>query len=173
MNFQGWVQSLLSQGASSAQGDPLSPLYYLVGSMVVLQLGASIVGAVRWLGARTVEREDRDKEDLREQLKEHDDHFLKLERALSDLERIILLLQSEGKQSSSAIESTRGAVGEIKNHLETRFEKQAEYYRGQLKESLAASADQLGKLEYTIRQDMARAIYDAGTLRRSAKPNRG
>jgi chromosome segregation ATPase len=149
--------------------DPLAPLYYLIGSMVVLQLGAMIFGAIKWLAGRTVEREDRDKEDLRSRLADHDDRFGKLDRTLSDLERLLGQLSAAGATNHTSVEAIRGAVAEIKVQVENRFDKQAEFYRSQLKETVVQVTEKLEKLEFDIRQDTTRAIHDAAAMRARTK----
>lgn len=152
--------------------DALAPLYLLVGTAVagqIIGLGFSIV---RWLGARTVEREDKDKEYFRAQLHEHEEHFQKLEHMLNELSRVLDTTGTEAKGHHGTIEALRGAIKEIKEQVETRFDKQAEFYRGQLKDALAQVTEKFAKLEFDVRQDTTRAIYDAATLRRSSKEPR-
>jgi len=148
-----------------APTDPLTPLYILVGTAVVGQLAALVFGFVKWLGSRTVEREDRDKEKFEERLDAHDDRFKALEQSIANLDRAVLTMQSEVKQTHELVSSIRGAVAEIKIGLDSRFEKQADFYRSALKDHVSNLSDQLEKLEYQIRQDMMRAIHDAQTLR--------
>jgi hypothetical protein len=85
------------------------------------------------------------------------------------MDRSLALLQLEGKQILSVVEGTRGAVGEVKAGLDNRFEKQSEFYRGQIKEVFAAVTEKLEKLEYDLRQDTTRAMRDAQEL---GKPRR-
>lgn len=152
-----------------AGGESLTALYLLVGTAVIGQLVGLIFGFVKWLGSRTVEREDKDKEELRESLKEHEERFSDTNRKLADLDRVVLMTQSEVKATHELVGSIRGAVAEIKVSLDTRFEKQADFYRSALKEHVTNLTDQLEKLEYQIRQDTTRAIHDAAALRARAK----
>jgi len=151
--------------------DPLAPLYILIGSMVVLQLGAMIAAFIKWMAGRTVEREDKDKEDVRSRLAEHDEKFQKLERTLGDLDRLLVSLSADGKNHHSSVEAIRGTIAEIKGQVENRFDKQAEFYRAQLKETVANVTEKLEALEYQLRQDTTRAIHDAAAMR--ARPKKG
>jgi chromosome segregation ATPase len=149
--------------------DSLSSLYMLVGTSVVAQVAAAGVGVVKWLGSRTVERDDKDRESLRESLKDHEDRFTDMNRKLADLDRAVLVTQSEVKQTHELVGGIRGAVAEIKASLDTRFDKQADFYRASLKEHVTNLTAQLEKLEYQIRQDTTRAIHDAAIMRSRAK----
>lgn len=139
----------------------LTPLYLLVGTGVVAQVAAGIVGIVKWLGSRTVEREDKDKEDFKESLKEHEERFDSLEKSLREMDRTVLTVQNDVRSVSMAVESIRGNVVDLKAALETRLDKQSEYYRGQMKELLSQVSEKLDKVEYDLRQDTTRAINDA------------
>jgi len=152
--------------------DPLSPLYILIGSTVVLQLIALIVGGVKWLAGRTVEREDKDKEDLRAAIKKHDERFEEQDDAIAALDKSVIALQSEVKQVMHALEGIRGGVSEVKLGLDQRFEKQADFYRGQVKELGVEVGKKLDELEYRLRQDAARAMHDASALARGRGKSR-
>lgn len=97
--------------------DALTPLYILVGTGVVAQLAGAIVGAVKWLGARTVEREDKDKQDIKATLKEHEGRFEELEQSLRGMDRSLLIVQNDVRQVSGAVESIRGSVAELRTAL--------------------------------------------------------
>jgi len=146
--------------------DPLGPLYMLIGSVVVLQLIGMAVAGVKWLGTRTVEREDRDKEALRSMLKEHEERFEEQDKMIASLDRSVVSLQAEVKQAMHALESIRGGVSEVRLGLDSRFEKQAEFYRSALKEFMAQMEKKLEDLEIRLRQDTARAMHDVQTLAR-------
>jgi len=149
--------------------DPLKALYLLVGSLVVLQLVAMGFGIVKWLAGRTVEREDKDKEDLRNRLDDHDEKFAKLERTLNDLDRLLSDVSAQQKNSHSSVESIRGTITEIRSSIESGRDKQAEYYRGQQKEMMVQVTEKIEKLERDIRQDTMRAIHDAAAMRARSK----
>ena len=142
----------------------LTPLYALLGSLVLLQLVSAAFGLVKWLGARTVATEDKDKAETRAQLKEHEARFEEIESSVSMVDRAISTVQLEMKQVLSTVESTRGMVVEIKGSMDNRFEKQSDFYRGQIKELLVGVDKRLEDLEYKLRQDMTRAIHDASVM---------
>lgn len=146
----------------AAPADPLNSLYVLVGSVVVLQLIGMGFAFVKWLGSRTVEREDKDRAKLEERLE-------KLEKTYAETERSMLTMGSDVKAMSAAIETIRTTVAELRTNLETRFDKQSEFYRGQMKEMLGSVTEKLEKLEFDLRQDTTRAIHDAQVLRGSKK----
>lgn len=148
--------------AATPTPDPLNSLYLLVGSVVVLQLILMGFGFVKWLGSRTVEREDKDKAKLEERLE-------KLERSFAETERSMLNMGADVKAVSTSIETIRTTVAELRTNLETRFDKQSEFYRGQMKEMLGNVTEKLEKLEYDLRQDTTRAIHDAQVLRSTKK----
>lgn len=147
----------------------LRPLYYLIGSMVLAQAIGAGIGIVRWLGSRTVEREDKDKEDVRAELKEHDERFEKQERAIAELDRSLLSLQAEMKQTHTLAEGIRSTVVEIRTNLDNRFEKQSEFYRSSLKEHSGTLEEKLGGLERSFRQDITRAMSDVQTMSSARK----
>lgn len=144
--------------------DVLTPLYALLGSLVLLQLVSAAFGFVKWLGARTVATEDKDKAETRAQLKEHEARFEELETSVSAVDRAISTVQLEMKQVLSTVEATRGMVVEIKGSMDNRFEKQSDFYRSQIKELLVGVDKRLEDLEYKLRQDMTRAIHDASLM---------
>lgn len=144
--------------------DPLTPLYALIGSMVVLQLVGMVVAFVKWLGSRTVDREDKDKEELKKRLEEHDDKFEETDRSVAAIDRAVGTVQLEMKQVLSTVEATRGMVIEIKGAMDNRFEKQADFYRTQVKELLQGVDKRLEDLEFKLRQDMSRAVHDASMM---------
>lgn len=164
-------------------GDGLSALYLLIGGQVVLTTIGMIAGLVRWLGSRTVEREDKDKEDLRAQIRLHDarfkeleerndERFEELEDSIAALDKTMTTMQAEMKQLLTKMDAVREALGEMKGgwqtfekSLDNRFDKQGDFYRNLLKEHAALVSDKLEKLEFSLRQDTSRAIHDAQTLR--------
>lgn len=117
---------------AEVSADALTPLYYLIGSMVVAQLIGAIFTFVKWLGSRTVEREDKDKEGIQRQLDDHDKKF-----------------------------------EEIENSVVGRLEKQADFYRLQVKEAMQSVDKKIEDLEFRLRQDMARAVHDAMLISKS------
>ncbi len=139
-------------------------LYLVVGLLTVTQIAGLIAAFVRWLGARTVENEDKEKRDLRDRLDKHEARFEELEDAINGLEKTLTSVQTELKQTHELVGSVRGAVAEIKATLETRFEKQADFYRSALKDHAAGVTDSLEKMEFQLRQDTTRAIHDAQTF---------
>lgn len=142
--------------------DSLTPLYFLVGTSVVGQLIAMGFGVVKWLGSRTVEREDKDKQKLEERID-------KLEKTFAETERTLLNMGADVKAVSTSIETIRTTVAELRTNLETRFDKQSEFYRGQMKEMLTNVTEKLEKMEYELRQDTTRAIHDAQVMMQQAK----
>lgn len=164
-------------------GSDLTALYAMVGTVVVGQAAAGIVGIVKWLGSRTVEREDREKEDFKAELKAHDarfaaveqllnieikaagkaaeERFEEIEQSLRDMDRTVLTVQTDIKAVSSAVESIRSTVVELRAALENRFDKQSEFYRSQMKEVMGQVTEKLEKVEYDLRQDTTRAITEA------------
>lgn len=159
----------VSEGAPSAAptGDGLNALYILIGSTLLVQLVGGLFALFRWLGTRTVEREDKDKEDLRAKLKEHEQKFDELDDALSETDKSLTALQTEVKQVLHSLESIRGGVSEIKIGLDSRFEKQAEFYRTSLKDFIAEIDKKTEALEYQMRQDMTRAVADGLRTKRT------
>lgn len=165
---------------AASVSDMLTPLYVLVGGLVATQVVKAGFSFVKWLGARTVANEDKDKADIRKQveelkvdirkqLEEHDERFEELDRTVSTVDRSINTVQLEMKQVLSTVEATRGMVVEIKGSMDNRFEKQSEFYRGQIKELLVGVDKRLENLEYTLRQDMSRAIHDASMMNKAAR----
>lgn len=155
--------------------DALSPLYYLIGSQIVLSVITAAVGVVRWLAGRTVEREDKDKEALtkrveaieteakkeREALAEkYDERFEELEDQLNSLDKAVSGVANETKQVRDTLESIRGGVSELKLNLDGRLEKQATFYRDTMREYVQGLEKKLEELEYKLRQDMTRAVGD-------------
>ena len=169
--------------------EALRPLYYLVGSVVLTQLITAAFAFIKWLGARTVSREDKDKEELKALLKEHTDRFSgledryakraetkqledkydELETTLASLDRTVNNIQMEMKQMLSTVDTTRGVVSEIKGSMDVRFEKQGEFYRTNVKEITAALTKQTEEIEFKLRQDMTRAIHDAAELSKNSR----
>lgn len=140
-------------------------LYILVGTLTLAQVAGLIVAFVKWLGARTVANEDKEKQELRARLDKHEERFEELEDSMNGLEKTLASVQTELKQTHELVGSVRGAVAEIKATLETRFEKQSEFYRAALKEHAVGVTDALEKLEFQLRQDTTRAIHDAQAMR--------
>lgn len=155
-------------------------LYLLVFAAALPAMAGLAVNLVQYLGKRTVDREDQDKKEVKDRLKEHDSRFERTERAIDELknsnerrfaqmDHSLVEMQGEVKHVLSVAESIRGVVTELKSGLENRFEKQADFYRSSLKEQTATFDDRIEKLEQDLRHDMTRAVAD--TLRE--QPRRG
>lgn len=151
----------MADPATATAALDLGPLYALVGTAVVGQVAGAIVGIVKWLGSRTVQREDKDKEDFKADLKAHDERFTEIEQSLREMDRTVLTVQTDVKAVSGAVETIRSTVVELRAALENRFDKQSEFYRAQMKELMAQVTEQLEKVEFDLRQDTTRAITDA------------
>ena len=89
-------------------GDSLTPLYAMLGASLVAQAGAAVVGFVKWLGARTVDHEDKDKADLKARLDKHEERFeeqaenlLVMEKAVTSLQMTMQILEVEQKSGGS------------------------------------------------------------------------
>lgn len=169
MNF---IALVLAAGPAAAQAvpqaatpaDPLGPLYYLLGSQLVLMVIGMAAGIVRWLGSRTVQREDEDKKALKASIealqKKYDERFEEQDDQLNDLDKSLSTLQSEVKSMRETLENIRGGVAELKPALDARLEKQAQHYREATKEYTEQVEKKLTELEYKLRQDMTRAVAD-------------
>lgn len=146
--------------------DPMTAIYLLVGAFVLKELLSFGRDFIKGLATRTVEREDKDKEDLKKRLEEHDDRFEETDRSVAAIDKTVGAVQLEMKQVLSTVEATRGMVIEIKGAMDNRFEKQAEFYRTQIKELLQGVDKRLEDLEFKLRQDMSRAVHDASMMSR-------
>ncbi len=149
------------------------------GSMYLLVLAAalpSIVGLVvtfvQWMGKRTIDREDKDKEELKATLKEHEERFERTDRGVNELksfyerrfgemDHALVAVQGEDKHVLSVAEGIRGAVTEMKSAMDNRFEKQGDFYRTSLKEQTSVIDERIDKLEQDLRHDMTRAVADS------------
>lgn len=164
---------LLADVPASFQPAELAPgTYLLVLTAALPSIVGLIVNLFQWLGKRAIDREDKDKDEIRGRLKQHEDRFEQSERAIetfkigaerrfSDMEHTLITVQAKMEQISSTADNIRGTVAELKTGLENRFEKQSEFYRAQSKEQLAAFAERLEKLEQELRHDMTRAVADS------------
>lgn len=166
---------LAADPAPVTTADPLTGLYILIGSQMVITLIGSVVAFVKWLGSRTVEREDKDKEKLQKEIDElkedlesvqekFEEQLKKNERAISDMDRLVLDTRGEVKSIAAIVESIRGSVSNLVENTDKRIEKQAEHYRVEQTKTLTQVNDALEKLEYSLRQDTTRAIHDARLL---------
>lgn len=171
-----------SYSSSESGEDPLKALYYLIGSQIFLSIIAMAVGVVRWMASRTVEREDKDKESLAKRIDAHETRFKEVEEkhakkleeleetqdervkeiedALHEMERSVNGVVSDVKSVRETLESIRGGVAELRTGLDSRFEKQAEFYRATSREYTTGVEKKLEDLEYKLRQDMTRAVAD-------------
>lgn len=165
--------AVAQQVVAPPASDPLTPLYILVGTSVLAQVAGMIVAFVKWMGSRTVQREDKDKEEIQKRLDEHDEKFDEQDRAVGLVDKAVSSVQVEMKQVLSTVETTKGMVIEIKGAMDNRFEKQADFYRQQVKELKVDLDKRIEDLEYKLRQDMTRAVHDASLMSRAApKKNR-
>lgn len=149
--------------------DSLTALYVLVGTAVVGQVIGLVVSVVKWLGSRTVQREDQDKAEVYRELEAHEARFRELEELLRNVDRSVGTIQSEVKQAVVNTETTKGVVATIQGAMDTRFEKQSAFYQGQVEKVLAGVEKQLEELEYTLRQDMTRAAHDASVMAKTRR----
>jgi hypothetical protein len=140
-----------------ADGDPLTPLYLLVGAGVVTQVVAAGFAIVKGLAGRAVSRELQDKEKVEAEVALHTARLIEAERALDRLK------EKQGELRDT-VEQLRGIVATTKGHVDERIEKQAGSYRAEVKDLMAAIDAKLQRLEADIRQDMTRAIHDAIAL---------
>jgi len=123
----------------------------------VAQVMALIGVLMRWLGKRTVEREDRDKEELRRD-------FDTMEARVKELDRAIFTMQNEVKATHAVVTAISGQVTEVRANLDSRLEKQASFYREELEKHSVAMSTMVKALEFQVRQDTTRAIHDASAL---------
>jgi hypothetical protein len=152
--------------AQAPSGDALTALYILVGTAVVGQLIGLIFGIVKWLGSRTVEREDKDKESIQTRLDEHDEKFAEQDRSIAAVDKIVNSVQSEVKQVLSAVDTIKGMVQEITKAMDNRFEKQGDFYRGNLDKFIIGNDAKIQALETQMRHEMQRSIHDALQMER-------
>lgn len=136
----------------------MTAIYVLVGMFVLKEIGKLAVDIVRGLGARTVNQEDEAKKAMKASLEEHDEKFEEVTRTLDAVTR-------DNKTIAEATTAISAMVKEIKEHVETRFDKQAEFYRGQIKDATDTYVRKLSDMEQTLRRDMQRAIHDAEVMR--------
>lgn len=162
----------LPQQVAAAPSD-MTAIYLLVGMFVVKELLAFGSGFVKGLASRTVEREDRDKQALQKKVdeleKKFDDRFEEQDDQLNELERSVDRANNELKQVRDTLESIRGAVVEVRSGLDSRLEKQADFYRAQTKEYVVGIEKKIEDLEHKLRQDMARAVGDVMRETRSRR----
>lgn len=162
---------LLAQASYQPHETASSGMYLLVFAAALPALVGLVVNLVQWLGKRTVDREDQDKRELKDKLKEHEGRFERMERSIEDLktsnerrfgemDHALVAMQGEVKHVLSVSEGIRGAVVELKSGLENRFEKQADFYRSSLKDLTSQLDDRLQKLEQDLRHDMTRSTAD-------------
>lgn len=153
--------------AQAPSGDSLTALYILVGTAVVGQLIGLVFGIVKWLGSRTVEREDKDKESIQTRLDEHDEKFAEQDRSIAAVDKIVNSVQGEVKQVLSAVDTIKGMVQEITKAMDNRFEKQGDFYRGNLDKFIASNDSKIQALETQMRHETQRSIHDALQMERA------
>ncbi len=158
--------SELMSVAAQASDDALKPLYYLIGSQILITLIGSAVGVVRWLAKRTVDREDEDKkklevaqDELRGNIKEHDE-------ALNTISATLARIQGTLESSTETLNATKSLVADVKRGVEDRLEKQSEFYQKALEKQAAEMKEKLEQLEFKLRGETTRAL---GDLLRSTK----
>ena len=155
------AQQVVPVPPPSTTTDPLNALYLLVGSVVVTQLIGAVVGVVKWLSSRTVEREDKDKESVQNRLDEHEEKSEEQDRTIANVDKVVGGVQAEVKQVLSAVETIKGVMSEIRDAMDKRFEKQSEFYRTALEKMQADYDAKLKAMETQLRHDMQRSIHDA------------
>lgn len=155
---------------AESASNPLTPLYAMVGLAVLTQLAQAIISIVKGLAARTVEREDKDKDELKKKIEDHEVECKKqrdtLENDLdeirdgnNDLSTRIIRMDENLKATLEALQGMRGSVGEIREGVDKRFEKQAEFYRSELE-----------KHRQDTSQAITRAMFDARRLDEESYP---
>lgn len=166
--------------------DPMNAIYLLVGALVLKEVVSLARDFVKGLALRTVQKEDAEKEELKKQVKAHDDKFAQLEKELKEelkrhvkeleekfdetddaiekVDRLVGGVQPELKSVLSALEATKAAVNEIRNAMEIGRDKQAQAHKEQIREVMNDFEKKMKDLEYKLRQDMTRAAHDAASL---------
>ena len=134
---------------------------FLVLIAVAPTVAVLAVSFVQFLGRRTVDREDKDKENIQKRVDA-------LGTRLTSIDHQLISIQSDMKQNFAQLENVRGGVTELRVGMDGRFEKQAAFYRAEVKEGMELMTEKLEKLEFSVRQDMSRAMADF--MRAKRKP---
>ncbi len=164
---------------------PNSTLVYLMllGNALP-SIGLAIWGFVKWFGARTVAKADKEQDAIEATLKDPEKRLVALEKAdvsslhmglkdhdkrVTELERGSSDVRAEMRSVVASVESLRGMVAEVRTTVDSRMEKQAEAHRAGLKEIVAVLDERTQRLEHGLRQEMTRAMADAGAMRTPRK----
>lgn len=139
--------------ADELSNPALTPIYSLLGLLLVKELGAAIVGGVKWLAHRTVAKEDEEK-------KAHEKRLADLEEELREHGPQVASLAQQVDGCVKTLSGISAAVGELRANLDTRLSGQADFYRASVKEFAADVEKKLEALEFRIRQDTSRALAD-------------
>lgn len=160
----------------------MSVVYLLVLASSLPAIAGLGLQFVTFLGKRTVDREDKDKEDLKVKQASDKDELkskqVELEARLekqneraserfSEMEHKLIQIQADQKTTANEVsqirgsqQEIRGAQQELKVSMENRFEKQSEFYKAANKEQLSAFTEKLKDVEFSIRQEVTRAVAD-------------
>lgn len=150
----------------------LTPLYAMVGSVVVAQLVGGLVAVFKWMGSRTVEQEDKDKESLKAALEKHEERFEELEDAVNKMVRALDKTEISIGQMTTSVSTMHADVGSLRSTLDAKLEKQGDVYKTQLEKVMTEVTAKLEKVEYDLRQDTTRAINDAKMQLTASQPKR-
>lgn len=199
MNFLDLILAATPVAAQAAQPvvvatnatsfDP-TPLYTLVGGLVLAQGGKMVVDLVRWFGARQIHKVDADaakklaeeeaaKKALLDRVGKLEDAKVSDEKAddkrWHDLEKVtdqrrnaddrkFESLTNQAQQAMTAVSSFQGALQQLATQTDTRLEKQREYYQQATKDAIEGLGVKFKQFEQDIRRDMARMMQDASRL---------
>lgn len=133
----------------------------MVGGVVVTQVVGGAVSLVKWLGARTIEREEADKKAAALQVAAVTERLDEVEEMCQKLEHTFDTLHRETAGVMSSIDKISGSVSSITATVDSRIEKQGEWYRKELKDVVVGIEKKLEDIDFKFKQDMARAMYDA------------
>lgn len=155
--------------------DSLTGLYVLVGAAVVGQLIAGLVGLFRWLGNRAVEREDADRKALQseneklraliEKLREDmDTKFEEADSAVNAMDKSVSNMARDVTQMRDTFTQLKVSVDGITSSMESRIDKQGQFYREEVLKHVTGMDKKFEELEYRMRADATRAMRDAQAL---------
>jgi chromosome segregation ATPase len=157
-----------------ADVDPaLVPVYVTVGGLLTKEVVQGGAAFVRWLGERKTKLEDEKVAALKDEVKELQDQREEMLNKLGGVEQAIASLGDEQRHLKEKLDTTLGALRELREAFETGRDKQAAFYREQLKEVLGDVTVKLEKLEYDLRQDTTRAIHDAQVIANQKSRRKG
>lgn len=143
-----------------AGGNGLLPLYLLIGSTVVIQVLNFAKDFIKGLFTRTVEKEDEEKKELKGEVAKLESRLDDQDEEISELARTVDRVQGDVKTMQATLESIRATLAELRPAIDSRLEKQADFYRTQTKEFIVEVEKKLSDLEYRVRQDTTRAVAD-------------